>query len=39
VIWLAAAGPALRNRSIGATHRLRLSDAGLLVLRRLEPGA
>jgi phospholipid/cholesterol/gamma-HCH transport system ATP-binding protein len=39
VIWLAAAGPALRNRSIGATYRLRLDDAGLLPVRRLEPGA
>jgi phospholipid/cholesterol/gamma-HCH transport system ATP-binding protein len=29
VMWLAGAGPALRDRSIGATHRLRLNDAGL----------
>jgi phospholipid/cholesterol/gamma-HCH transport system ATP-binding protein len=33
VMWLAAAGPALRDRSIRATHRLRLSDAGLAPVR------
>jgi phospholipid/cholesterol/gamma-HCH transport system ATP-binding protein len=34
VIWLAAPGPGLRDRSIGPTHRLRLSDAGLVPVRR-----
>jgi phospholipid/cholesterol/gamma-HCH transport system ATP-binding protein len=33
VMWLAGAGPALRDRSIRAAHRLRLSDAGLTPLR------
>jgi phospholipid/cholesterol/gamma-HCH transport system ATP-binding protein len=30
VLWLAAAGPALRDRTIRATHRLRLTESGLL---------
>ena len=30
VLWLAAAGPALRDRALGATHRLRLTESGLL---------
>jgi phospholipid/cholesterol/gamma-HCH transport system ATP-binding protein len=33
VIWLAAAGSALRDPSIRPTHRLRLSDAGLSPMR------
>ena len=33
VMWLAAAGPALRDRSIHATHRLRLTDTGLAPMR------
>jgi phospholipid/cholesterol/gamma-HCH transport system ATP-binding protein len=36
VIWLASAGPALRDRSVRPTHRLRLSDAGLATVRQLE---
>jgi phospholipid/cholesterol/gamma-HCH transport system ATP-binding protein len=36
VVWLANAGPALRDRSIRPTHRLRLNDAGLMPVRRLE---
>ncbi len=39
VIWLAAAGPALRDRSIRPTHRLRLTDAGLVPLRSLARAA
>jgi phospholipid/cholesterol/gamma-HCH transport system ATP-binding protein len=39
VIWLASAGPALRDRSVNPTHRLRLSDAGLAPVRRLERSA
>jgi phospholipid/cholesterol/gamma-HCH transport system ATP-binding protein len=37
VMWLAAAGPALRDRTIGATHRLRLSDAGISQIRSTAP--
>lgn len=33
VIWLAGFGPALRDRSIRATHRLRLTDIGLAPVR------
>lgn len=33
VMWLAGAGPAVRDRSIRATHRLRLSDTGLTPMR------
>jgi hypothetical protein len=33
VMWLADAGPALRDRSIRPSHRLRLSDAGLAPVR------
>lgn len=33
VMWLACAGPALRDRSIRATHRLRLSDTGLALIQ------
>jgi phospholipid/cholesterol/gamma-HCH transport system ATP-binding protein len=33
VMWLAAAGPALRDPSIRATHRLRLSETGLAPMR------
>jgi phospholipid/cholesterol/gamma-HCH transport system ATP-binding protein len=33
VMWLADGGPALRDRSIRATHRLRLGDAGLVPVR------
>ena len=33
VMWLAGPGPALRDRSIRATHRLRLNDAGLTPVR------
>jgi phospholipid/cholesterol/gamma-HCH transport system ATP-binding protein len=36
VIWLAGFGPAVRDRTIRPTHRLRLSDAGLMAVRRLE---
>lgn len=39
LIWLASAGPVLRDRSIRPTHRLRLSDARLASLRRLERAA
>jgi phospholipid/cholesterol/gamma-HCH transport system ATP-binding protein len=35
VMWLASAGPALRNRSVRATHRFRLSDNGLTPVRPL----
>jgi phospholipid/cholesterol/gamma-HCH transport system ATP-binding protein len=35
VMWLAGPGPAARDRSIRATHRLRLSDAGLAPVRLL----
>jgi phospholipid/cholesterol/gamma-HCH transport system ATP-binding protein len=39
VMWLAGAGPALRDRSIRATHRLRLNDTGLTPVRPLgRPG-
>ena len=34
VVWLAANGPALRDRSIDPTHMLRLSDTGLGLGRR-----
>jgi phospholipid/cholesterol/gamma-HCH transport system ATP-binding protein len=34
VIWLAGAGPALRDRILRPTHRLRLSDAGLAPVRQ-----
>jgi hypothetical protein len=37
VLWLANASPALRNRSVRPTHRLRLSDAGLVPARPLAP--
>ena len=33
VIWLATAGPALRNRAVRPTHRLRLTDAALMPVR------
>ena len=33
VMWLAGIGPALRDRSIHATHRLRLTDRGLAAVR------
>jgi phospholipid/cholesterol/gamma-HCH transport system ATP-binding protein len=33
VMWVAGAGPALRDRSIHATHRLRLNDSGLAPVR------
>jgi phospholipid/cholesterol/gamma-HCH transport system ATP-binding protein len=33
VMWLAGAGPALRDRSVDCSHRLRLSDSGLAPLR------
>jgi phospholipid/cholesterol/gamma-HCH transport system ATP-binding protein len=36
VIWLAGAGPALRNQLVEPTQRLRLGDAGLAPSRRLE---
>jgi phospholipid/cholesterol/gamma-HCH transport system ATP-binding protein len=36
VMWLAAPGPALRDPVVRPTHRLRLSDAGLWPMRRLE---
>lgn len=36
VMWLAGNGPALRNQSVRATHRLRLTDAGLATIRALE---
>jgi phospholipid/cholesterol/gamma-HCH transport system ATP-binding protein len=39
VMWLAGAGPVLRDRSIRATYRLRLSDAGLLPARLLTRAA
>jgi phospholipid/cholesterol/gamma-HCH transport system ATP-binding protein len=39
VMWLAAAGPALRDRSVRPTHRLRLSDAGLAPVRALARAA
>jgi phospholipid/cholesterol/gamma-HCH transport system ATP-binding protein len=39
VMWLAGAGPVLRDRSIQVTHRLRLSDAGLLPARVLTRAA
>ena len=39
VVWLASAGPAVRDRSLRSTHRLRLSDAGLTAIRRLERAA
>jgi phospholipid/cholesterol/gamma-HCH transport system ATP-binding protein len=34
VIWLAESGPALRDRSLRPTQRLRLTDAGLVPARR-----
>lgn len=37
VLWLANASPALRNRSVRPTHRLRLSDAGLVPARPSAP--
>jgi phospholipid/cholesterol/gamma-HCH transport system ATP-binding protein len=33
IMWLAGAGPALRDRSVRPTHRLRLSDTGLASVR------
>jgi phospholipid/cholesterol/gamma-HCH transport system ATP-binding protein len=36
VLWLAAPGPALRDRGVRAARRLRLSDAGLAGLRRMQ---
>ncbi len=36
VLWLAAPGPALRDPGIRAAQRLRLSDAGLSPMRRME---
>jgi phospholipid/cholesterol/gamma-HCH transport system ATP-binding protein len=39
VIWLASAGQAWRDASVGPTHRLRLSDAGLTPVRRLDRAA
>jgi phospholipid/cholesterol/gamma-HCH transport system ATP-binding protein len=39
VIWLAGTGPALRNRLVHATHRLRLTDKGLTTIRALEQAA
>ena len=33
VMWLAASGPATRDRSVRPTHRLRLSDVGLAPVR------
>jgi phospholipid/cholesterol/gamma-HCH transport system ATP-binding protein len=36
VMWLAAPGQALRDPVVRPTHRLRLSDAGLLPVRRAE---
>lgn len=33
VIWLASAGPGLRNRAVHPTHRLRLTDAALVPVR------
>ena len=37
VLWLANASPALRNRSVRPTRRLRLSDAGLVPARLPAP--
>jgi phospholipid/cholesterol/gamma-HCH transport system ATP-binding protein len=34
VMWLANPGPVLRDHAINASHRLRLSDAGLSLTRR-----
>jgi phospholipid/cholesterol/gamma-HCH transport system ATP-binding protein len=39
VMWLAGTGPALRDRSAHATHRLRLTDTGLTTIRALEQAA
>jgi phospholipid/cholesterol/gamma-HCH transport system ATP-binding protein len=39
VMWLANTGPALRDQTIRPSHRLRLSDAGLAPIRRLERAA
>ena len=36
VLWLAAPGPALRDPGIRAAQQLRLSDAGLSPIRRME---
>jgi phospholipid/cholesterol/gamma-HCH transport system ATP-binding protein len=36
MMWLAGAGPALRNRSVRATQRLRLTDTGLTTIHVLE---
>jgi phospholipid/cholesterol/gamma-HCH transport system ATP-binding protein len=33
VMWLIGPGPAMRDRSVRPTHRLRLSDAGLTPMR------
>ena len=33
VMWLAGPGPAMRDRSVRPTHRLRLSDVGLAPMR------
>jgi phospholipid/cholesterol/gamma-HCH transport system ATP-binding protein len=33
IMWLAGPGPATRDRSVRATHRLRLSDVGLAPMR------
>nr|WP_294520966.1 ABC transporter ATP-binding protein [uncultured Rhodopila sp.] len=39
VMWLAAPGPALRDPVVRPTHRLRLGDAGLSPIRRMERAA
>jgi phospholipid/cholesterol/gamma-HCH transport system ATP-binding protein len=39
VMWLAGTGPALHDRSVRATHRLRLTDIGLTTIRGLEQAA
>nr|WP_294505017.1 ABC transporter ATP-binding protein [uncultured Rhodopila sp.] len=39
VMWLTAPGPALRDPIVRPTHRLRLSDAGLSSVRRMERAA
>jgi phospholipid/cholesterol/gamma-HCH transport system ATP-binding protein len=38
VMWLATSGPALRDRSIRPTWRLRMSDAGLVAARQAAVG-
>jgi phospholipid/cholesterol/gamma-HCH transport system ATP-binding protein len=39
VMWLAGPGPALRNQSVHATHRLRLTEKGLGTIRALAQAA